>query len=139
MTSGSLIVRGRSTGIPSSPAASATGVGAGAPERPRALSGWVTATVTSCPASTSARSGGTAAPGLPAKATLIGSALVAERAEGLPPLLGRGAVEDQDAVEVVKLVLEDPGREALGLELQGPARDVPGLDADGHARATRPR
>ena len=40
-TSGALIVAGRTTGIPSSCAASATGVGDVRRDRPRARSGWV--------------------------------------------------------------------------------------------------
>src|SRR5215207_71985 len=134
MTSGSLMVRGRSTGIPSPSAASATGVGDGLPERPRALSGWVTATVTSWPPATSARSGATAACGLPAKATLMPRLLpfVAQRPEGLPALLRRRAVEDQHAVEVVELVLDDARLEALGLQRDRAAGDVLGLDPDRH-------
>ena len=65
-TSGSLIVRGRSTGMPSSSAAWATGVPLARPERPRGLSGWVTTRTTSWDDAASARRGGTAASGLPA-------------------------------------------------------------------------
>ena len=64
------------------------------------------------------------------------SALLGE--EVLPPLAhGRlarlpiGAVEDQDAVEVVDLVLEDPGEQVGGFDLQRLARDVLARDGNG--------
>ena len=66
LLAGSLIVLGRSTGMPSSSAAWATGVPLAVPERPRGLSGWVTTRTTSWAESASARRGGTAASGLPA-------------------------------------------------------------------------
>ncbi len=47
MTSGALIVAGRTTSIPRSSAARATGVGEARRERPRARSGWVTTSGTS--------------------------------------------------------------------------------------------
>ena len=45
-------------------------------------------------------------------------------------LLGGGAVEHQDAVEVVDLVLEDAGAHALGLDRHRLALEVLGLDGD---------
>ena len=71
MTSGSLIVCGRRTGIPSSSAAWATGVGDDRRERPRPRSGCVMTSPTSWCEAASARSGPTAGAGLPAKATLM--------------------------------------------------------------------
>ena len=56
------------TGRPSSVAASLTGLGVVAPPRPRRRSGRVTHRAMSCPAATSARSGGTAISGVPRKA-----------------------------------------------------------------------
>ena len=53
-----------------------------------------------------------------------------ERALGGLRLLGRGAVEHQDAVEVVDLVLEDAGAHALGLDRHRLAPEVLGLDGD---------
>ena len=45
-----------------------------------------------------------------------------------------GAVQDKDAVEVVDLVLQDPGQQVGGLYLQRLARDV--LARDGYGRRT---
>ena len=55
-------------GRPSSRAAAFTGVGEAAGPRPRRRSGPLTTSATSCPAATSARSGGTASSGVPRKA-----------------------------------------------------------------------
>src|SRR5919108_1785363 len=115
--SGELIESGRITGRPSSWAAAATAVGVGRPERPRRRSGWLTTSASSWWDSARARRGATAATGLPAKATLT-SAAGAKRPQGLPALLGRRAVDDQDAVEVVDLVLDHPRAVALQLQLE---------------------
>ncbi len=54
-------------------------------------------------------------------------------------LLGRGAVDDQHAVEVVDLVLEHPRVQALGLDADGLALEADALadDSDRRARPAR--
>src|SRR3954454_4988231 len=55
------------------------------------------------------------------------------RAEGthaLLALVARGAVEDEDAVEVVHLVLDDPGLQARGLDEDRLPPPVLGLEAE---------
>src|SRR5437763_7636819 len=79
----------------------------------------------------SASSTGTAACGLPANTTLMPLlAAVAQRAQRLAALLGRGAVQDQDAVEVVHLVLDHAGLVALGLQRDLVPREVLRAHAD---------
>ena len=120
--------RAQRPGCRAPPPPAATGVGAGGRERPRARSGWVTTTrhlvPRGCASARSGRDGGggAAREGDPHPGPQPPSRSASER---LPALLGRRAVEDQDAVEVVDLVLDDPGGEALGLELEGAARRCP--------------
>src|SRR5580700_156154 len=126
------------TARPSSSAAAFTGLGVTALPRPRRRSGLVTHSTTSCPASTRACRGGTAISGVPRKASRAtpvtveqaggpgGSSAGEEAREavgvaggqmqraatqdlhGLLTLIGVEPLDQQDAVEVVELVLEDP-------------------------------
>ena len=54
---------------------------------------------------------------------------LAQRSHRRLALLALGAIEDQDAVEVVDLVLEHARLEPRGLEQQRPALDVDAADA----------
>src|SRR5262249_14957897 len=116
---------GVTTRKPRSAAARLTGLGSSRPPRLRRLSGWVRTSATSCPASTSPRSGVTASAGVPRKTRRTAGAprsergtgaprdhrevLVAERPQRALALVRLEAVEQQHAVEVVDLVLEQPG------------------------------
>ena len=55
---------------------------------------------------------------------------LAQRAHGLLALVARGAIEDQDAVEVVDLVLDDAGLEPRGLDEDVLAVRILGANAD---------
>src|SRR5438552_974906 len=99
--------------MPSRSAASFAGGAAVLRPRPRGLSGRVSKPATSCSA---ASRSSTSAPNSPVAATAIRRAATnrladddarAQARERLAPRLGRRAVEDQDAIEVVGLVLGD--------------------------------
>ena len=161
-------------------AAALTGLGTRAPPRPRRLSGRVTTRATSCPASTSVRSGATAASGVPRNTSramggdatgpprsagdrvVTGSDLpvaagrhqlglhgrgvepegpVAQHPQGLLAHVVLEALDHQDPVEVVDLVLEHPAQEVVGLdgdlfavEVVAPEVDLVGPD-DAQAQA----
>jgi hypothetical protein len=69
----------------------------------------------------------------PSGAVAATASLKARRhGERLAAILVRRSVEDQDAVEVVELVLSDPRRELLELELDGVPLLVARLDAHPH-------
>src|SRR5215471_1181598 len=119
------------TGRSSSPAAAWTGLGWVAAPRLRRRSGWVTTRATSWPASCTARSTGTAVAGVPKKATRTrrrSEPVVAARARGAveragPQLaqrllagVGLEPVDDEHAVEVVDLVLDEAAHELVTLE-----------------------
>src|SRR3954447_7556541 len=99
--------------MPSRSAARFAGGAAVLRPRPRGLSGRVSKPTTSCSA---ASRSSTSAPNAPVAATAIRRAATwrladddarAQARERLAPRLGRRAVEDQDAVEMVGLVLRD--------------------------------
>ena len=114
---------GWSTGMPSRSAASFAGGGVERPAPARAAGrAGSAAPTTSCRA---ASRSSTSAPNGAVAATAIRTGCGYSRAERrlrpelrerLAPRLGVGAVEDQDAVEVVELVLDDARRQALELE-----------------------
>src|SRR4051794_26549934 len=109
------------TGMLSSVAAALTGLGTSAPPRPRLRSGWVMTMATSWPSSTSARSGGTAASGVPRNASLMRTSVLcahaaSQLAHGFLALVGVEQFEQQATVEVVELVLEQAGEQLVGLE-----------------------
>src|SRR4051812_6131227 len=66
------------------------------------------------------------------ESTIDGRAVggLAQRAHGLLALVARGALEDEHAVEVVHLVLDDPGLEPAGLDHEVVAVLVAGVDPD---------
>src|SRR5262245_39866476 len=119
---------------PRSEAARFTGLGSSWPPRVRRRSGWVSTSATSWPASTSPRSGVTASAGVPRKTRRTAGAprsergtgaprdhrevLVAERPQRALALVRLEAVEQQHAVEVVDLVLEQPGEDLVGFDLE---------------------
>src|SRR5690349_527719 len=112
-------------------AASATGGAAGALPRPLGRSGWLTTVVmVRRPRSTRLRS--TSAPNaeVPKNATSTSAGAEPQLAKRLAPVLILGPVEDEHAVEVVYLVLDDARLEALGIELDLIAVLVPGGDTD---------
>ena len=130
----------------------------GALPRPRRLSGRVTTRATSNPSPTSASRGGTAMAGVPRKtsrrgragtgASVTGGASAAAGGAWGAPALGAGlgleaapllqgflallvghAVEHEHAVEVVELVLEEPGQQLVGLDRDLVAVEVPAAGA----------
>src|SRR5438067_4424502 len=119
---------------PRSSAAAFTGLGTSVPPRPRFRSGCETTSATSWPSSTSIRSGWTATSGVPRKARrtrrlplqAVGARrrpapaelgiAVAQLAQRLLALVGIEALEQQDAVEVVDLVLEQPGEHLVAFD-----------------------
>src|SRR5438270_5768693 len=137
------------TARPSSWAAAFTGVGSRSAPRARRRSGWVTTRTISWPASTSARSGDTAASGLPKKARRARrpASRLSRRpapagfpgqlqspgpqlAHGLLALLGIEALDEQLALQVVVLVLEDAGQKLVGADRQIVAVDVHAREVD---------
>jgi hypothetical protein len=103
-------------------ARSATGVGLARRPRPLRASGWETTRPTSWSEEMMPRRTVAAKSGVPAKATFkgwrglaLGAQALAHLAHGDLAGLAVGAVQDQDAVEVVDLVLEDPREQAGGL------------------------
>src|SRR5215207_10277875 len=103
-------------------ASSATGVGLARRPRPLRASGWETTRPTSWSEETRPRRTVLAKSGVPAKATFkgwrglaLGEQALAHLAHGDLAGLASGAVQDQDAVEVVDLVLEDAREQAGGL------------------------
>ncbi len=103
-------------------ASRATGVGVVLRPRPLRESGWETTRPTSWSEETRPRRMVVAKSGVPAKATFkarlgagrlaLGEETLAHLAHGGLARLAVGAVQDQDAVEVVYLVLEDPREQA---------------------------
>ncbi len=121
----------------------------GAPWRPRGRSGVVKQTTISWGEATTCDSTSTANRAVPAQAILkVGPTptgprprrrrdlALAELAQGAGALLARGAFEDEDAVEVIDLVLDDARLEALDVVLEAPAAQVAGAHADSHGRST---
>src|SRR3954471_9342024 len=107
---------GCSRGRPWWRASSATGVGVVLRPRPLRGSGWEMTRPTSCEEEVRACRMIAAKSGVPANATfkgawsgLLGQEVLAPLAHGLLARLPIRAVQDQDAVEVVDLVLQDPG------------------------------
>src|SRR5437588_152630 len=113
-------------GRPCSSARSFTGDALTPRPLPRGLSGCVTTAATSCGDSSNARRAGTATSGVPMKTTRITSeplggvrarrwrhpeVLIAQCLHGFFPKLGCEAIDEQDAVEVIDLVLEDAREE----------------------------
>src|SRR3954447_14487618 len=122
--------------MPSRSAARFAGGAAVLRPRPRGLSGRVSKPTTSCSA---ASRWSTSAPNAPVAATAIRRAATwrladddarAQARERLAPRLGRRAVEDQDAVEVVGLVLGDARVRLLELVPHVGAVLVLALDRD---------
>src|SRR3954469_20154450 len=110
--SSSLTLSGWSTGIPSSRARTATGGGVSLRPRPAGRSGRVTTSEGRC-AEAASRSRTAAANSLVPRKTVL---TLSQRADGLLALIARCAVEDQDAVEMVDLVLDDARLQARGLD-----------------------
>ena len=106
-------------------ASSATGVGVVLRPRPLRGSGWEITSPTSWWEEIRSRRIVAAKSGVPAKATFKGGSGLALCEETLAHLahgglagLAVGAVQDQDAIEVVYLVLEDPREQARGFQLE---------------------
>src|SRR5688572_21414245 len=126
--------RGRSgsstTGTPASVATSLTADGRGFRPRPAGRSGCVTTPTISCPSSSSARRLGAAKSGVPQKRIFTGvgsapagSSLRLRLRLGLLPLRhlhlaleGAQAVDEEDAVQVIDLVLEGAREQPLRLQ-----------------------
>src|SRR5215211_539278 len=125
-------------GSPRERASSATGVGCALRPRPLRVSGREMTRPTSWREDTRPRRTVAAKSGVPAKATfkalLWGLALCEEALAHLAHSgltgLAVGAVQDQDAVQMVYLVLQDPGEQIRGFHTDRGARDVPTGDRD---------
>src|ERR687898_266248 len=117
-------------------ASCATGVGCARRPLPFLVSGWETTRPTSWSEEMRPRRTVAAKSGVPAKAIFkgwrglaLGDKALAHLAHGDLAGFAVGAVQDQDAVEVVDLVLEDPRENARGLQPQGRSRDEDALEA----------
>src|SRR5579859_5312410 len=130
----SLTDAGWASSRPSSAATCATGGAARRRPRPAGRSGRVTTRAGRCAVAASARRTAAANSEVPRKTVrtqpvssggLLG---VAEDAHRLLALFARGTVEDEHPVEVIHLVLDDPGLEARGLDEHGRAVLVLGPD-----------
>src|SRR3954454_1695546 len=122
MRGSSLTLSGWCTSRPSSRARAATGGAVSLRPRPAGRSGRVTTSEGG-----GRRSSTAAANSLVPRKTVLTFAQPADR---LLALVARGAIQDEHAVEVVDLVLDDPCLEPRGLDLDRLARLVPGGDAD---------
>src|SRR3712207_1996033 len=119
-------------GSPRSCARRATGVGLSLRPLPLRALGWETPRRASWSEAARARSIVAAKSGVPAKATLtakggwstLGEQALAHLAHGRLSGLAVGAVQDQDPVQVVYLVLEDPRDQAGGLDAERGARSI---------------
>src|SRR5437763_3850633 len=130
------------TGSARSWAAALTGLGIKPPPRPRRLSARVTTKRTSCPSATRARRGGTAISGVPRNASFTGlgrlvrlcpvggqpQGPLAERPHRLFAFVGLEPLQEEDAVEVVDLVLEHAGEKLVGVDLLVVPVDVDALE-----------
>src|SRR5262249_42509932 len=134
-TSASPTRSGRSSARPSRSASAETGEGSSRRPRPRGRSGWLTTATTRWGPARSRASVGTAKSGVPKKTSRsAGAAAPLDRGgrAGLFALLAQlllaparvhaalepaDAVDEEDAVEVVDLVLEAHGLEVFGLDL----------------------
>src|SRR6185312_302497 len=131
---------GCSTGMPASSAACLTGLGASLRPRPAGRSGCVYTAMTSASASTHARNPGTAKSGVPAKTSRKRGADIGTSARVAPLLLQlaqqqrafqRRQVIDEDlADQMVHLVLDAHGEQAIGFEFERLAGDVLRAHAD---------
>src|SRR4051812_49064011 len=142
--SGVLTDVGWSTSIPSSRAATATGGGPSLRPRPCLASGRVTTSAGRCGPSARSRRTAAANAEVPRKTSGTGGASGplrrvaggvgleggAQGAHALLALIARGAVEDEDAVEVVDLVLDHARFQAAGLDEDVLAVAVLGAHAD---------
>src|ERR687898_35693 len=125
-------------GKSSSCARNAVGVGVSLRPRPLRESGWETTRPTSCSEATSRFRIVAAKSGVPAKATLTAWGVSALGEQALAHLAHSGlaglpisAVQDQDPIQVVYLVLEDPREQARGLDAERGTCGV--LPGDRHA------
>ena len=114
----------------------ATGVGVVLRPRPLRRSGWEMTSPTSWSEEARPRRTVAANSGVPAKATFkecsgvgrlaLGEETLAHLAHGGLARLAVGTVQDQDAVEVVYLVLEDPREQARSFHFERGAGGIPG-------------
>src|SRR5918997_325069 len=117
-------------------AISATGVGVALRPRPLRGSGWETTSPTSWSEEMRPRRMVAAKSGVPAKATFKAGSLalceeaLAHLAHGGLTGLAVGAVQDQDAVQMIYLVLQDPREQIRGFHTDRGARDVLAGDRD---------
>src|SRR3984957_17404050 len=144
---GALTFAGCSTRSPRERARSATGGEASRRPRPRGRSGRVSTSAGRCESRSARRSRIAAAKSVVPRKTMLktwerldgaGRLLcLTHRAHRLLARLARDPVEDQDAVEMVDLVLDHARLKALGLDLKGIPFVV--LRANTHARGTLDR